>query len=403
MNRGRELLAVTTGSESRFGTSPTMSPINRNSSRSRSRAGRLRKITTKRSVMQINPKTGLRELSLPKISIEFKWIPYSPSSTSEGEDNGVSNAALHDDEGYNLAAHDDGGHLNETNDSNNVDADSNSSTEQHDAADEEARTSEINEESTTLLGKLSLDNSSVSRSSGGGGGSGSKSYSERSRLQFSATVDKSFSAIDNDKSSDALTAADLKALDTLRSTAAMFLDTAQWDAAEAELITLLEVEKSLHGPHHPSTIRTLDSLGKLYLKLGQTDMADECAMQVLFGRGTRFYESRQFDQAEAEYIKLIAMKVKYSQNDESVIVATVNLAKIYEQTGRVRLHGKYVMQSVERLAMLYDERGNFQAALSKYLQLLDLQIKRLGPEHPATLATNRKLAELYASVSDDEE
>ncbi|KAJ3392187.1 hypothetical protein HDU84_004679 [Entophlyctis sp. JEL0112] len=174
-------------------------------------------------------------------------------------------------------------------------------------------------------------------------------------------------------------------------------------ASEMALLGLMSTSKTTAGDE-ATKLMLLKALHLLYVRLGDdyAELKDECFSEILALKAARSWEMGQWNDAEPMYKCILDLKTRRRTNDVTAVVAAVNLAKIYERRISVDgdcndskyLHSFYILQSIERVALLFEEEGNFAAAKQKYLQLLDLQKKLLGGGHEAAARTESRIQQL---------
>jgi non-specific serine/threonine protein kinase/serine/threonine-protein kinase len=158
-------------------------------------------------------------------------------------------------------------------------------------------------------------------------------------------------------------------------------------AAEGLLAAALEKRDRRLGPTHADTLRTADSLGRLYLAWGKYDRAEE-----LF---TRTLQARRAD-----------------PQDTHALESVNNLALLHRQRGRHRQAREFLRRALEdcarkhpgdhpdalslrhNLAIVLGAEGKTDEALRLALPTLEARRRVLGEDHPHTLMSRINLAAL---------
>jgi tetratricopeptide (TPR) repeat protein len=129
----------------------------------------------------------------------------------------------------------------------------------------------------------------------------------------------------------------------------------------------------------PNDVLTLNTIGDLYLRQGNSHEANKYFSQV-----AENYVSNNF------FLKAIAVYKKILNADPDNLNINATMASLYAKQGlSIDARNQY-----QRVAALLEKNGNFNELVGVYEKIVEL--------NPANSAVQQKLAELYLSQGDKE-
>ncbi|KAH7119384.1 hypothetical protein B0J13DRAFT_532484 [Dactylonectria estremocensis] len=212
----------------------------------------------------------------------------------------------------------------------------------------------------------------------------------------------------------------------------LYSDQGKFKEAEEMYERALEGKEKALGPHHTSTLMTVNNLGNLYSDQGKFKEAEEMYERALEGKekalglhhtstldtvnnlGNLYNSQGKFKEAEEMYERALEGKEKAPGPDQISTLHTVNnLGTLYKDQGKFKeaeemyeraLEGKEkalgpnhtsTLDTVNNLGTLYKGQGKFKEAEEMYERALEGNEKALGPNHTSTLGTVNNLGNLY--------
>ncbi|KAH7146805.1 hypothetical protein B0J13DRAFT_621750 [Dactylonectria estremocensis] len=178
---------------------------------------------------------------------------------------------------------------------------------------------------------------------------------------------------------------------SLRMLGILYSDQGKFKEAEEMYGRALESYEKALGPHHTSTLATVNNLGNLYSDQGKFKEAEEMYERALEG-----------------YEKALG------PNHTSTLMMVNNLGNLYSGQGKSKeAEGMYkralegrekalgsrhtsTLDSVHCLGNLYKDQCKFKEAEEMYERALEGREKALGPNHTSTLMTVNNLGNLYS-------
>ncbi len=198
---------------------------------------------------------------------------------------------------------------------------------------------------------------------------------------------------------------------------------------------VLETRKTLLGPDHPKTIRSLGDLGAFYKRAGKLDQAvamledalarcrsvngpvAEETLANMNNLAMAYKESGSMDKAVALLEEALAhRKAKFGIDALETLSIVSNLAACYVDAGSIdkalplleNVHAirkaklgpdhPSTLTSQNNRAITYQKSGNLAKALPLLKETLELRMARLGPDHPSTFASTGHLARVYSKL-----
>ncbi|KAH7132768.1 acyl transferase/acyl hydrolase/lysophospholipase, partial [Dactylonectria macrodidyma] len=213
----------------------------------------------------------------------------------------------------------------------------------------------------------------------------------------------------------------------------LYSDQGKFQEAEEIYERALEGYEKTLGPHHTSTLNTVNNLGLLYLDQGKFKEAEEMYERALEGRekalgpqhtstlsrvnnlGNLYNVQGKLKEAEEMYERALEGREKALGPHHTSTLDTVNnLGLLYFDQGKFKeaeemykraLEGREkalgpdhisALDSVHCLGLLYSDQGKFKKAEEMYERALEGYEKALGPDHTSTLSIVNNLGNLYS-------
>lgn len=222
--------------------------------------------------------------------------------------------------------------------------------------------------------------------------------------------------------------------------AAVFQVTGRIDEAEQLYRDVLDKREWTLGPNHPETLRTLVNLGSLLHLRGSLDDAEyalrqaETAYSELYGLrhphtmavqtniANVLLDSGKAPEAKESYNEILEVQRSALGFDHPDTLATsVNLAVAliglgdlyqadvlltqaisgYERVFNTADHPS-LLKARYHLAGLMERKGEWQEALDNYSAILELQVNKLGDNHPDSVATRFSISRVLETLGHDE-
>ena len=231
------------------------------------------------------------------------------------------------------------------------------------------------------------------------------------------------------------------ALSARHNLATIFQATGRTDEAEQLYRDVLDKREWTLGPNHPETIRTLVNLGSLLHLRGSLDDAEhtlrqaEAAYREIYGRqhphtmtvltniANVLADKGMLQKAKEYYVEILAaQEVILGGDHPDTLITRVNLAVALARLGDLEQADRLLKKAIagyERvfqsrdhpsllkaryhLASLRERRGDFHEALDWYLQILDMQVEKLGEGHPDAIATRLSISRVLETLGRDDD
>ncbi|KAM5349990.1 hypothetical protein ACJ41O_006495 [Fusarium nematophilum] len=212
----------------------------------------------------------------------------------------------------------------------------------------------------------------------------------------------------------------------------LYSDRGKFKEAEEMYERALEGYEKALGPHHTSTLDTVNNLGNLFNVQGKFKEAEEMYKRALEGKekalgphyistldtvhclGNLYSAQGKFKEAEEMYERALEGKERALGRHHTSTLDTVNnLGTLYLDQGKFKeaeemyeraLEGKEralgphhtsTLMTVNNLGNLYRAQGKLKEAEEMHGQALEGYEKALGPHHTSTLDTVNNLGNLY--------
>ncbi|KAH6974923.1 hypothetical protein EDB80DRAFT_881846 [Ilyonectria destructans] len=212
----------------------------------------------------------------------------------------------------------------------------------------------------------------------------------------------------------------------------LYSDQGKFKEAEEMYERALDGYEKALGPHHTSTLITVNNLGNLYSDQSKFEEAEEMYERALEGYekalgpdhtstldtvnnlGILYKERGKFEEAEEMYEQALEGYEKALGPDHTSTLDTVNnLGNLYKAQGKFKeaeeMYGRALegyekvlgpdhtsnLDTVQNLGNLYRGQGKFEEAEEMYGRALEGYEKALGPHHTSTLITVNNLGNLY--------
>jgi tetratricopeptide (TPR) repeat protein len=215
------------------------------------------------------------------------------------------------------------------------------------------------------------------------------------------------------------------ALSARHNLATIFQATGRVEEAEQLYRDVLDKREWTLGPNHPETLRTLVNLGSLLHLRGFLDDAEhtlrqaEAAYSKIYGRrhphtmtvmtniANVLLDSGMVQQAKDAYIGIFDVQNSdLGANHPDTLTTRVNLAIALARLGDVDQSKLLLTEAITgyrhvfetedhpsllktryHLASLQERDGEYQSALDGYIEILNLQVKKLGANHADAIVT----------------
>ena len=135
---------------------------------------------------------------------------------------------------------------------------------------------------------------------------------------------------------------------------------------------------------------------------------------ILDNMGTAYWHAGQYPQAEAHYIRAIAIKkAKLGKDHLSTATTYNNIAGVYRDMGHLNKALEYhekakdireaklgendpaTATTYNNIATVYQDMGNLGKALEFHEKAKDIRVAKLGKDHPSTATTYNNIATVY--------
>jgi tetratricopeptide (TPR) repeat protein len=223
--------------------------------------------------------------------------------------------------------------------------------------------------------------------------------------------------------------------------ATIFQATGRVEQAEQLYRDVLDKREWTLGPNHPETLRTLVNLGSLLHLRGSLDDAEhalgqaEAAYSEIYGPrhphtmtvrtniANVLLDSGMVQEAIDNYTEILdVQRLTLGPDHPDTLITCVNLAVALSGVGDLEQADRLLKEAVEgyqrafsatdhpsllkalyHLASLSERKGESQLALDSYLAILDLQVKKLGDNHPDAIATRLSISRVLETLGRDAE
>ncbi|KAH6985405.1 hypothetical protein EDB80DRAFT_224855 [Ilyonectria destructans] len=170
----------------------------------------------------------------------------------------------------------------------------------------------------------------------------------------------------------------------------LYSDQGKFKEAEEMYERALQGKEKALGPHHTSTLRTVNNLGNLYLGQGRFKEAEEMYKRALDGKEKALgpYHTLTLDTVNNLGILYLGQG-RFKEAEEMYKRALEGNEKALGP------HHTSTLRTVNNLGLLYSGQGKFKGAEEMYKRALEGREKALGPHHISTLRTVNNLGNLY--------
>ena len=157
-------------------------------------------------------------------------------------------------------------------------------------------------------------------------------------------------------------------------------------------------------------IQYLDSIG---LEKEKTDSISEHVMDSLSAIGMKYYKRNEYEESIKYYKLALSLKELFNVFDENYLIFIENIAELYLLTNDYLQSEKYYLKALEKcdvidncwnstvsLAYIYYLMGDFDSAISYYLEALSIRKSLLGDTHPDYAILLNNLGNLYYTMGD---
>ncbi|PGH11558.1 hypothetical protein AJ79_04816 [Helicocarpus griseus UAMH5409] len=187
-----------------------------------------------------------------------------------------------------------------------------------------------------------------------------------------------------------LEAEDLSILDTIHHLAGSYASQGKLRMAEGLLLQTLEGRKDKFGISHPSTLDTMDALGTVYSKLGDTKSA-----MKYYQRAFQGYRKQNLISAMMQTTN--NMGLLYLAEGNFVEAEKRHLQVVEEVQNTLGEDHPSVFNAIENLGLLHAKQGRYKEAERYLFESLTKREQFLGPDHPSIVVTRDNIA--FALIS----
>jgi eukaryotic-like serine/threonine-protein kinase len=171
-----------------------------------------------------------------------------------------------------------------------------------------------------------------------------------------------------------------------------YMDLGLYREAKSQLERARDLHIRATGADNPTTLKTVNRLGRVALLQGEYPQGEILLAQNLeIQRRVLGAEHRDTLASMNSLANIYRLQGKYSE-------AEALYGQTLETERRVlgREHPE-TLSTVNGLAVVYESQGKYAQAETLYAQNLEIQRRVLGPEHPNTLGSMNNLADVYTN------
>ncbi|MCU0444606.1 MAG: tetratricopeptide repeat protein [Microscillaceae bacterium] len=220
---------------------------------------------------------------------------------------------------------------------------------------------------------------------------------------------------------------------SLKNLGDLYIDVNNYSTAEAHYLEAIDIQKQTIGDKNAEYAGTLRKLANTYNNLAKFTKSEALLLEAidiytktigknntdyaktLRGLAVVYYRVANYPKSEQYFLeaKTISEKVDGKESlDYSYILAS--LGNLYRYTGRYdqaepimqealiilkKYNDSFYSSALGNLGLLYQGKGNITRATDTFLEVLAIQKKQLGTNHPNYAQTLRSLAFLYQQGS----
>jgi len=204
-----------------------------------------------------------------------------------------------------------------------------------------------------------------------------------------------------------------------------------YEKSLAELEQSLDIQQRVLGPDHPDTLKTLNSLSAVFIRVGKYPDAEKVLLDVIqrqkrvlgaehpdtiiamHNLGVVYYYQGKHSESEIVARETLEIRKRILGKDHPDIIGSLeNLAialsgqkkhaeaeRIYEEArqGAIRIRGPdhpQTLRILHNLACELNHLKEYERSESMFLDVLQRQKEVFGPEHPDTIITMANFADL---------
>ncbi|MCB9858217.1 MAG: serine/threonine protein kinase [Phycisphaerales bacterium] len=181
-------------------------------------------------------------------------------------------------------------------------------------------------------------------------------------------------------------------LELLNTIAIAYRELGRFDDAKKLLAQGLAEHREGLGPDHPLIARTLYGLARLEDLASNPEEAERLASESLKMRERLFGRSHPHVAACLAFMGVLNMNRDRFEEAESQIAEALDILRRCSREGSTEVEPTDVAVCMTRLASLYESKGDFAAAESKYREALAIYRSEPGDIHPDVAGTLESLA-----------
>lgn len=178
----------------------------------------------------------------------------------------------------------------------------------------------------------------------------------------------------------------------------LLTEQARFAEAEALLVDLLEAQENVLGEHHPHRAANLHTMGSLFWRQGNTDMAIEWWERALDARIAAFGAHHQTVAGTQNVLALALVDRGELQRAEALYEIALATLRDPDMAATVRLPA-----TLSNLADLRIAQDRHDEAMRLHQEVLELRHQLLGADHPHIGITQRKIANLHLIADNPEQ
>ena len=210
---------------------------------------------------------------------------------------------------------------------------------------------------------------------------------------------------------------------SLNNLATLYHNQGRYEEAESLYLQALGIYKKLLGEEHPDVVLSLNNLATLYHNQGRYEEAESLYLQALgiykklLGEehpdvvlslnnlATLYHDQKRYEEAEVIYLTALELNKKILREENFNLAAylaedsdmrgsmLINIFS-FNQTRNTEKENLTKANTLNNLALLYEEQGRYSEAKTLYLQALEISEQILGVNHPSTEIVQENLTTL---------
>jgi tetratricopeptide (TPR) repeat protein len=164
----------------------------------------------------------------------------------------------------------------------------------------------------------------------------------------------------------------------------------RFNEAEAYFNDVLQSEKEVLGPEHPSTLTSMANLASTYRNQGRWKEAEDLEVQVIETRKRVLGQEHPFTLTDMANLALTYWNQGRWKEAEDLQMQVIETSlRVFGQ------ENPFTLTSMANLALTYRNQGRWKEAEQLQAEELKICSRVLGQEHPSTLTSMANLATTY--------